>query len=287
MCAQKIWQVGLDIQMNCVRALAVLRRRYGWQLRHWWQQPLPDGVLLNGNLQHLEALSELLSHLRRQLPRHISLRIALPVQRILQQSFPRPDKRLREPERSQFIYNAAARQFPLSSQTLALDYRTNSADERQLLITAARQQDISRWQDCLQQANFMPEAIDISPCALRYMAVAAKLPPRHLLLHRIEREWLWATSVDMPFRYGLITAQEGGNTTDILVELHRLNPPAGGPALGVYYSSIGDEPIPENTLPWSPFIAFRQQQPPLPILPGAFTLAGGLAIRPEDIDVSG
>ncbi|EGY28000.1 hypothetical protein Rin_00020860, partial [Candidatus Regiella insecticola 5.15] len=79
----QLWQVGLDIQMNFIRALAVTRRRYGWQLRYWWQQALPSGILQAGNLQQPEALSERLCLLRKQLPQNISLRIALPAQRIL------------------------------------------------------------------------------------------------------------------------------------------------------------------------------------------------------------
>ncbi|AJI93879.1 putative ATPases of the HSP70 class involved in cell division [Yersinia ruckeri] len=283
----QIWQVGLDIQMSSVRALAVLRRRYGWQLRYWWQQPLPDGVLQNGNLQHLEALSELLSHLRKQLPRHISLRITLPIQRILQQNFALPDKRLKEPDRSHYIYSAAARQFPLISQVLALDYRENSAEQQPQLITAARQQDIERWQHCLQQADFQPEVIDISPCALRYMANAAGLQPQHLLVHGLEKEWLWTTSADMPFRYGLIPAPVDRCASEILAELHRLNPAVDAKPYGVYYSGMLAGSLPANTRPWSPFIAFRQRQPPFPVSPMSFALAGGLAIRPVDADVSG
>lgn len=38
------WQVGLDIQIDCVRAVAAQRRRNGWQLHHWWQQALPQAV---------------------------------------------------------------------------------------------------------------------------------------------------------------------------------------------------------------------------------------------------
>lgn len=134
------WQVGLDIQMEAIRALAVVRRRYGWQLRYWWHQTLPYGAVREGILQQPDVVSDKLKLLRKQLPRHISLRIALPAQRILQQSIPAPDRRLREPEREGFIHAVASKLFPLSSQELALDYRAVS--ERELLITAARQSEV-------------------------------------------------------------------------------------------------------------------------------------------------
>ncbi len=75
------WQVGLDIQIDCVRAVAAQRRRNGWQLRHWWQQALPQAVLRDGCLEPSEFLIRALRQWRVQLPRHISLRIALPAQR--------------------------------------------------------------------------------------------------------------------------------------------------------------------------------------------------------------
>ena len=167
------WQVGLDIQSHCIRALAVQRRRNGWQLRHWWQQRLPQPVLREGCLEHPELLIQALRQWRIQLPRHISLRIALPAQQVLQQQMPLPDARLKEPARGEYITNQGLKQFPLDSQSLALDYRPSPADAATLLLTAARQQELEQWLHCLHQANLQPQAVDITPCALRTMATAA------------------------------------------------------------------------------------------------------------------
>lgn len=137
------WQVGLDIQIDCVRAVAAQRRRNGWQLRHWWQQALPQAVLRDGCTEPSEFLIRALRQWRVQLPRHISLRIALPAQRVLQQRMARPDVRLREPERSDYISGHGLKQFPLDGQTLALDYRAAPADKAALLLTAARRRSCS------------------------------------------------------------------------------------------------------------------------------------------------
>ncbi|MGE4989892.1 type IV pilus biogenesis protein PilM [Yersinia enterocolitica] len=284
------WQVGLDIQMEAIRALAVVRRRYGWQLRYWWHQTLPYGAVREGILQQPDVVSDKLKLLRKQLPRHISLRIALPAQRILQQSIPAPDRRLREPEREGFIHAVASKLFPLSSQELALDYRAVS--ERELLITAARQSEVRQWQECLQQADLPSHIIDITPCALRYMAMAAGLVGPYWLVHRLAHEWLWVSSSDMPFIFGVVAietddAPEGGSNmlnplSILLTQLRTQYSALSDKAVKVYYSSIMGEPSPENTALWSPFAAFTQYQPPLPSSPAAFTLAGGLALRPVD-----
>ncbi|MBS0976346.1 pilus assembly protein HofM, partial [Serratia rubidaea] len=57
---------------------------------------------------------------------------------------------------------------------------------------------------------------------------------------------------------------------------------ANAGAQTLYYSSVLDEPAPEGALLWSPLEAFPYRQAPLPAKPGAFVLAGGLALRQED-----
>ncbi len=280
----QIWHTGLDIQVDSVRALAVLRRRHGWELCHWWQQSLPAGILCDGNLQQPEALSEILRQWRVQLPKHISLRIAFPVQRVLQRMLPVPDKRLKEPERSWFISTAAAKQFPLSSQILTLDYRLDPANSTELRVTAARQDELQLWQYCLQRANLVPEVIDITPCVLRSMASAAGLLPQHLFIHRLQNECLWVSPLDTAFQYGLIPSKQDNSIQDILERCCMPYAADSHNLAGVYYSSIIDEPVLGGALAWSPFSVFEQQHLPLPPVPMAFVLAGGLALRTTDIE---
>lgn len=272
------WQVGLDIQSNCVRALAAQRRRHGWQLRHWWQQTLPQPVLREGCLVETEALIHALRQWRIQLPRHISLRIALPAQRVLQHLLPLPDARLKEPARGDYITSQGLKQFPLDSQTLALDYRCSPSDPTVLLLTAARQQELQQWLHCLQQANLQPQVVDITPCALRTMAAAAGLPANAGLLHRLDQELLWTA----PRRaaYGLVPVGAADGVSLALAAMRAACP--SHDEHQIYYSSVTDEQTPSGCLPWSPFSAFSQLRPPLPALPAAFVLAGGLALRGED-----
>ncbi|CNI53251.1 pilus assembly protein PilM [Yersinia mollaretii] len=288
------WQVGLDIQMEAIRALAVVRRRHGWQLRYWWHHPLPAGTLSDGILQQPDIVSDKLKLLRQQLPRHISLRIALPAQRILQHAMAAPDRRLREPEREGYINATASRVFPLNSQELALDYRAKIPSDSELLITAARQSEVQQWQSCLHQAGLPSHIIDITPCALRYMAAAAGLSGPYWLIHRLANEWLWVSSSELAFEFGVVTSDtDEGAPEDhsasavdprsaLVTQLQTRYSELSAAPIRVYYSSTMDEPPPKNTTHWSPFAAFTQYQPPLPPLPAAYTLAGGLALRPGD-----
>lgn len=266
-----------------MRALAVQRRRYGWQLRCWWQFPLPDDTLRAGSLYHTEALLEALLQWRRLLPRHISLRVGFPAQLVLQQRFPAPDGRLQGPERHEYIEAMAARKLPISSDSLAIDYREDPHTPDALLITAARRRELDNWLDCLRRADLRPDVIEVSTCAIHCMAQSAGLKDHHLFLHRLADSWLWISPLSHAFQYGVIHSDELSAEEDLLAVVSKHYPDiAGGVA---YYSSSLPESAGQRSgslILWSPLAAFDQMQPPLPDFPSAFVIAGGLALRPGD-----
>lgn len=276
------WQVGLDIQDSSIRALALQRRRQGWQLRHWWEARLPPGILHNGGLLQPIALSARLADWRKRLPRTISLRVAFPVQRVLQQRIRAPDQRLREPARSGFIAASAAREFPLDSQSLTLDYRGSGSDDAALLLTAARRAELDGWQHCLASAGLYPQVIDIIPCALRRMAQAAGVPGSALLVHHLNDAWLWVSPVNQAFYYGLLPDETLREPTSLAQSLAELCVQFEVQVCAIACSGTNPLTLPVEVLCWSPLAALRYVQPPLPTSPAAFTLAGGLALRPDD-----
>ncbi|MEQ9854097.1 MULTISPECIES: type IV pilus biogenesis protein PilM [Pectobacterium] len=281
--AYHIWRVGLDIQNGFMRALAVQRRRDGWQLRHWWQCPLPDDTLRTGSLHHTEVLCEALRTWRRLLPAHISLRVGFPAQLILQQHLPMPDRRLQEPGRSLYIETIAARKLPVSSESLAIDYREDPQEQGSLLVTAARRQEIDNWLTCLNSAGLRPDVLDVSTCALRMMAQLAGLESNRLLLHRLSDAWLWVSPLNHAFHSGVIHLDELNSEADILsIVSTRYQHDIDNIA---YYSGVSPD-LPHQKAdilqPWSPLTVFSHLQPPLPRFPPAFAIAGGLALRPED-----
>ncbi|QQA76431.1 type IV pilus biogenesis protein PilM [Pectobacterium parmentieri] len=281
--AYHIWRVGLDIQNGFMRALAVQRHRYGWQLRHWWEYPLPDDTLHTGSLHHTEVLCEALRTWRRLLPEHISLRVGLPVQSILQQHLPQPDRRLQEPERSLYIETMAARKLPISRESLAIDYREDPQAQGSLLVTAARLQEIDKWLACFKSAGLRPDVLDVPTCALRTMAQLVGLESNRLFLHRLLEGWLWASPLSHAFHSGVIHLDELNDETDIVsVVSTRYQHDVDSIA---YCSSVSPDLLSQRTdelLLWSPLTVFSHMQPPLPSFPPAFAIAGGLALRPED-----
>jgi len=193
---------------------------------------------------------------------------------------PLPDYRLREPVRHDYITTQGLKQFPLDSQTLAMDYRIAPPNTSQLLLTAARQQELQQWLHCLQEADLQPQVIDITPSVLCAMAAFAGLTRDAGLLHRLEQEWLWVAPRSTPFAYGVLPVGEIESTQQALVAMRMACPALGDKP--VYYSSVLDEALPAGVVSWSPFTAFSHLHPPLPAQPTAFVLACGLALRRED-----
>ncbi len=276
------WQVGLDIQNGYARAIAVQKRRSGWQLRHWWQQPLPQDIMRQGILHETEQLIVILSRWQQCLPVTISLRICLPAERIIQLRLPTPDNRLQEPHRDAFIRASAAKKLPLAIESLMIDYRSEPCDDRQLVITAARQQEIEQWQHCLAQARLFPEAIDLTPCAIQHSACAAGVPAESLLLHQLGKQWLWVAPHGLPFQFGLLEEDEVPGPDQWRERLFQMYSASKLCNEAIYFSSTEQDRPPEGMQSWSPFSAFTQMSPPLPVNPAAFAIAAGLALRPVE-----
>jgi pilus assembly protein HofM len=195
----------------------------------------------------------------------------------MQQRMASPDPRLREPARSAFIFAHAAKQFPLGMEHLVMDYRADPHGDNQVVVTAARQQEIQQWMECLSQAQLYPDAIELTPCALQVAAFAAGLPGDALLVHPLDDGFLWASPHSLPFQFGLSDdAPEDESLSERIRQQYR--------AAALCHSECffsGTSPLPAMQC-WSPLSAIAQLSAPLPVNPGDFAPAVGLALRQDD-----
>ncbi|MEM6161167.1 pilus assembly protein PilM [Erwinia sp. P6884] len=273
--AFRTWQVGLDIQNGQLCALGIQRRRNGWQLRHWWQQVLPQDTLTNGLLQRPDAVITVLRQWRKRLPYRISLRVGFPPQLVLQRHLDLPGRQLGEPERSSYIAAAARRFFPIELERLVMDYRQPQENRGQLCVTATRRDALQSWLDCLAGARLTPQVMELTPAGLCAISQALRPQPATALVHRLEDHWLWYAGDLVGQKWGWRSRQEVPDFATLRAQhLPEITT--------IYYSAIGEDNLPPGTLALNPLEALAQKQPPLPLYAGAFTLAAGLALRPED-----
>ncbi len=282
------WYIGLDIQDHDIRALAAIKRRHGWQLRHCWQYHLPSEIISGGRLQDPEKFIRILMQWRKILPKNLSLRFALPVQQTLQRQITLPNQTtLQEPELGWFVHANAEKQFPVSD--LALDYRVHG---QQVYLSATRQKDLYLWLNLFSEVNLSLDAIDIAPCALRYVAKLAGVPDDSWLIHKRTTDWLWVAPANQPFSYGLIASLSNPLLEQIINQLPITQETEG---YAIYYSDeeqvISLKRTSVKTISasstklanrWQLLMAFRHYHPPLPEKTDAFMIAAGLALRPGD-----
>lgn len=272
------WLVGLDIQPHVMYATALQRRRTGWQLRRWWRLPLPEGVC-DERLRQPRLLGECLRAWRRELPARARVRLGLPPTQVMQRTLLRPERRLPATIRQEALRLAVQKQFHLSCEEMAYDYAP--ASESDLTITAARHQDVQSWLEAMAIAGLRPEIIDITPCALRRVAMFCATPPDKLLLHQTERALLWAAPHPQSLAFGSVETTNEAEATEgesAIIVAQRQAGQAGVTVNG--YLLSGGCQQGENDNGWSPLCFLQRLQPPLPRQPQMFTLALGLALHP-------
>ncbi len=266
------WQVGLDIQNGQLCALAIQRRRNGWQLRHWWRHALPHNVLNNGALIESSALIALLQRWRKLLPRNISLRTGFPAQAVLQRYLAAPPRQLREPELGRYASAAAERLFPLTANELALDYCM--LPSTRLCLTAARRSIVKQWLLTLSLADLTPEVIAPASSALETVGELMRLPAESALIHQLADHWLWF----VPGREEAVSGWAPGVLTLESGQLAQVLPTARR----FWFSAALSAERPAGMQPLQPLSLLRFMQPPLPAGDGMFTLALGLALHPQE-----
>ena len=264
------WQIGLDIQYESIRAVAVQRQRQGWQLRRWWHFPLPEGTFRDGLLINTEAFTKGLADWRKELPLRHQLRVSFPTQRTLQRPVPVPDKRLSEPAGEAYIASATARQLQMSPAQLCWDYFASQDVADSHLIVAARQTDVAALLKNLAAVRLYPATLTPSASALPTLITPCHLEKCHYLVHRENSHWLWA-STDATPRWGWAEASTVPTISDLCQQLNTESE-------FVALSHAQSEPLPAGVLPLDAWRALSRLQPPLPRHGGMFTVAIGLAI---------
>lgn len=265
------WQIGLDIQYENIRAVAVQRQRQGWQLRHWWHLSFPEGTFRDGVLINAEAFTKTLADWRKELPLRHQLRVSFPTQRTLQRPVSVPDKRLSEPASEAYIASATARQLQMSPAQLCWDYLASQDVADPHLIVAARQTDVAALLKNLAAVRLYPVTLTPAASVLPTLVTPCRLEACQYLVHQENNYWLWA-STDATPRWGWADANTVPTISDLCQQL--ITEPEF-----VALSYVQSEPLPAvGVLPLDAWRALSRLQPPLPRHGAMFTVAIGLAI---------
>lgn len=262
------WQIGLDIQMEGVRAIAVQWHRQGWQLRHWWHFPFFSPVSGDDIFSQPDALFKVLDGWRKQLPNRHSLRVSFPAQRTSQRKISPPDSDICEKVREDYIAYTAAQQLQVPVSQICWDYLEQGGA---LNVSTARQHDMDTLLACLKSVQLVPNAV--TPCdkVLQALPETCYPPGCDYLVHEEPDYWLWASCRTAGY--------SGWQNKQQIPCLSGLCDYLGSPAENMAFSSgcIEDRPaLTVQSLDVWPLLI--RQYPPLPQQKGRYTIALGLAL---------
>lgn len=276
------WHIGIELSQHHIQLVAAKKHRKLWSLCECWQQALPFDSASHTLDEHRVILRNILRQWRQKLPKNCSVSIALPSLRSLQKQVSLPNQMsLQQPELSWYLQAQVDQLFPMQAQELAVDYRIIG---QQVYFNAARQSDITFWQDLLLESGYHLLAVDIAPIALRYLARHAQLPNECWLVYYRQNEWFWSGPISQPASYSHI---QNDNPTQDNQSVHinqiqsLLTDDPEALKLPIY--CISDHDIQGIEYRWDLLQAFHQYPIKLPRQLGDFVIAAGLALRHGDL----
>lgn len=261
------WQIGLDIQRESVRAVAVCQHRQGWQLRHWWHLPLSNQSLSDQIFPSSEILQDVLSRWRRHLPYRYKLRIGFPTPLTLQHRIPSIDENVSMLGQERYISHILAQQ-QFGGDNFCFDY---TVQDDFFHVTSAKQEDINKFLLVLKTVQLFPS--EITPCdkVLHILMAKKQIQDADFLIHEEREHWLWAKLDDI-YVSGWIDKREI-KTFESLCEYLKTS------VKHIAFSrAVDDEDIPQNVTLFNPWHMLSRVHPPLPTVLGAYTVATGLAL---------
>lgn len=269
------WHIGIELSQHHIQLVAAKKHRKFWSLCECWQQELPFDSSLHVLDEYRVILRNILRQWRQKLPKNCSVSIALPSLRSLKKQLSLPNQMsLQQPELNWYLRAQIDQLFPMQAQELTVDYRIIG---QQVYFHAARQSDITFWQNLLQETGYHLVAIDIAPIALRYLAKYAQLPDECWIVYYRQNEWLWSGPVSQPANYNHIQNSQ-------LTHIHQIQPllTDNPDALALPIYCISDQDIPDAQNQWDLLQAFHHYPIKLPHQLGSFVIAAGLALRHGD-----
>lgn len=266
------WQVGLHLQSDYLTAIAVQRRRGRWHLKRWWSFsvdfPLDDFA---EDAADVAQLTTHLTCLARDLPSHYSLRVSYPPRFVSHYSLPLPPTALAPPQLNRYVAQAMTKRF---SQTKALhwDHRLVLGEQMAIDVTLTRKKLFADYCYLFHQAKLRIEVLEVTPAGLQ---VLLRGFDNCCLLFQDNDFWYWAAHGVGQWRYGWRDRQQFSSLTEVIASLEQ-----------PYQRYFSTNNILENDRPkCEPFCLLSlldNYYPPLPVELARFSIALGLALRPED-----
>ncbi len=254
------WQIGLAIQDDGVRAIAISRGRQGWRLRRWWFLA-PSLETATGSMRNL---TDTLRAWQRTLPLGYQLRVAFPSGRTLTREIPAPVSALTETQCMQYLSAATGERLRMAAEELTLDYCLR--EEGSFSVVAAKKTEIEELRQILYRARLHVWAIIPDACALTSFLpyLAAVDAKRRTYIAREQSVWVWADEK----RWGAVSVQEAETSEALCTSL----------GIDSECAAFATAAAGDSAFVFDPWRTLRQIQPPVPADNARYAVPLGLAL---------
>lgn len=163
--------IGLDIQPHGVQ-LVQLQHRGGNRIKHMISEELPFHVFADGKIKHWDVLKKQVTEIVQANRLHgMKVAIHVPAHLVHMQQIQMPMGMLDE-EIEADIQQRLKRELPGMTDTLRIDFQVLSQEKgySDVHFTAVRQEYISQYIECIQEAGLIVSVIDVDIYALARVA---------------------------------------------------------------------------------------------------------------------
>lgn len=171
--------IGLDISASSLKLVELQRERSGaWTLLHCAMEPLENGWIKEGQIDHFDEMAAALRRLLKKSgskAKHVAM--ALPASAVISKKINLPAG-LGEDEFEAQVESEAAQYLPFPLSEVSLDYSVigpcvNLPDFVEVLLVATRKEKVSDRQGLAEAAGLVPAVIDVESFASRLAAARA------------------------------------------------------------------------------------------------------------------
>ncbi len=165
------WMVGIDIGSHSIKAVLLSKKDEHYRLESIAVEPMPKGAMVERSIQDIEAVSRVISKIRKQMPKSVlQAAVAVSGQTVITKVI-FMDVALSESDLESQIEIEADSLIPYPLDEVSLDFEKLDINETDpskvnVLLSAARTESVEARATAVDSGGFEPKVVDVESYAL-------------------------------------------------------------------------------------------------------------------------
>jgi len=164
--------LGLDISSGSIKLVELTQSGKNFRLEKYAIEPLPKGVMVDGNIDNMDSASEVVSRVVKKLgSRNKNVALAMPTAQVITKRIFLPAG-LTEDEYETQVESEASQYIPFALDEVSLDFQVlgpsaTSPDDVEVLIAASRRDKVEDRIALVESVGLKPMVMDVDSYAVR------------------------------------------------------------------------------------------------------------------------